>query len=143
MGNHQGFDFFPPLKDNDTDNKKWALFLEAVLSHYREEKDGVIEFTPADDIVFAVGEHPWLPGPNKGHRFRRFSAKVSGSLCGNVRHYLQMVEEICESHFGYPSRVRHWREYGNEGEPEAFYEWSQVLEEQGGWKGILTVEPPS
>jgi len=92
-----------------------------------------MKFTPAGDIVFTVGEHPWLPGPTKGHRFRRFSAKVSGSLCGNAKHYLPTIEEICERHFGCPSRIRHRSEYGYEGEPKAFYTWDQVYEEQGVW----------
>ena len=73
-------------------------------------------------IVFQQGEHPRLE--LDGHRFRRFSAKISGSLCGNVEKYLNEIKIIAEEHFGW--RVHPWNELNHLTMDNMIYGWDEV-----------------
>lgn len=119
MGIDRGFDLHPPLEKKADDMELWASFLNAVQKHYEEKGDTVMRIDEQGNIVFKVGEHPTLL--RQCHRFRRFSAKISGSLCGNVEKYLIEVERIAKKYFG--SRVVPWSEWiGDFG----VYGWDEV-----------------
>jgi hypothetical protein len=96
--------------------------LDEVKQKYRDDDNMTIDEWGA--IVFTVGEHPTLL--KDGHFFRRFSAKISGSHCGNVGQYLDEVLIIAKRHFG--TRVCFWSEYGYESEPEPMYGWREVYD---------------
>ena len=61
---------------------------------------------PTISIVFKAGEHPLLPF--EGHKFLRFSAKISGSHANGVQKYIDTVIQVAQVHFG--SRVKAWNE---------------------------------
>lgn len=121
MGIDRGFDLHPPLERNADDMELWASFLNAVQTHYEEEGDTRMKFDKQRNIVFQVGEHPTLL--RQCHQFRRFSAKISGSLCGNVEKYLIEVERIARRYFG--SRVVPWNELYDDNHFGA-YDWNEV-----------------
>ncbi len=97
MGVDEGFDLYPPLENNDTDNEKWDHFLSNVISYYEEKADSNMTFNADGDIVFTQGEHPTLF--RKAYRFRRFSATIYGRNAGNVSEYLREVREIARGTF--------------------------------------------
>ena len=125
MGVDKGFDFYPPLTDSDVDKVSTALpdnvvkeylFQTTSLKYrpsgrpflmksekYKTDDNMAIE---RDAIVFKQGEHPCLE--LDGHRFRRFSAKISGSHQGDVETYLDEIKIIAKRHFGW--RVHLWHE---------------------------------
>ena len=78
-------------------------------------------------IVFKQGEHPSLE--LDGHRFRRFSAKISGSNYGNVETYLDEIEIIAKRHFG--SRVHPWHDLDHLSRDNMIYGWDEVY---AAWK---------
>ena len=73
-------------------------------------------------IVFKQGEHPSLE--LDGHRFRRFSAKISGSHHGNVEKYLDEIKIIARRHFGW--RVLPWHELDHLSLDNRVYGWDEV-----------------
>ena len=77
-------------------------------------------------IVFKQGEHPRLE--LDGHRFRRFSAKISGSHHGNVETYLDEIRIIAKRHFG--TRVRPWNEMYYPSMDNMIYGWAEVYTAQ-------------
>ncbi|KAE9383538.1 hypothetical protein BT96DRAFT_1027167 [Gymnopus androsaceus JB14] len=122
MGIDAGFDFFPPIKANDPDaQSEWENFLNAVGKEYKDDPN--VKTRKNGDIAFDQGEGPFLP--KEGHKFRRFSSKVSGSHAGNVETYLKRVCALARAWFG-DGRVYWWSEYGYEGEPSAIYGWDEV-----------------
>ncbi|KAI7824077.1 hypothetical protein BC939DRAFT_476875 [Gamsiella multidivaricata] len=121
MGIDIGFDLFPPLENNEHDRSIWVSFIAAVEWAYAYDSQVVLM---ADRIEFEVGEHPTLP--YKGHRFRRFSSKISGR--SQAEPYIRHVLSIAESHFG--RRVHFWSEFRYEGEPEPIYTWPEVYAAQ-------------
>ncbi|KAF9030955.1 hypothetical protein BDZ89DRAFT_1064279 [Hymenopellis radicata] len=121
MGIDIGFDFFPPIDANNIgDTALWDLFLKDVIDEYR--RDPNVEVKENGDIQVKQSEHPILF--HEGHKFRRFSSKVSGRLAGDVQSYLTRVCSIARDHFN--DRVHWWSEYGYEGEPRAIYDWNEV-----------------
>ena len=78
-----GFDMVPALSDNDTDQQKWRNFLDAIRRHYHDDDTLAAQ---ANYIEFKAGEHSLLPF--EGHKFLRFSSKVSGRHAGNVEIYI-------------------------------------------------------
>ncbi|KAJ7720855.1 hypothetical protein DFH07DRAFT_304214 [Mycena maculata] len=124
MGVDRGFDLYPPLENTDADNEKWARFLDAVITHYEGENDPNLTFDSSRNIVFTQGEHPALQ--RKGHRFRRFSSKVTGSHAGNVEEYLATVQKIAKRYFG--DRVCPWNEYLDTFDERSwgYYKWNEV-----------------
>ena len=79
-------------------------------------------------IVFTQGEHPSLE--LDGHRFRRFSAKISGSHYGSVETYLDGVKIIAKRHFGY--RVHPWNELYTDAFENMCYGWNEVYAARDG-----------
>jgi hypothetical protein len=72
-------------------------------------------------IEFNAGEHPTLPF--EGHKFLRFSSKISGRGSEEAKEYINTVARMAQLSFG--SRVQHWSEmydqYGH-------YGWKEVHE---------------
>jgi len=97
---------------------KWSTFLDAVKEAYKDDKN--IMINQKGSIVCTQGEHPRLL--KDGHRFRRFSSKISGRHCGDVERYLDEVQRIAKRHFR--ERVHPWNEYGYE--DSTCYGWDEV-----------------
>ncbi|KAG6026858.1 hypothetical protein E4U41_001146, partial [Claviceps citrina] len=72
MGIDAGFDMVPRLSATGSDRLKWKTFLVHIEDEYLD--DPLVELKP-NYIVFKVGEHPVLPF--EGHKFLRFSSKIS------------------------------------------------------------------
>ncbi|KAK0609069.1 SET domain-containing protein 5 [Lasiodiplodia hormozganensis] len=90
------------------------------MDHYKD--DVQVEVKP-NYIEFKAGEHPLLPF--EGHKFLRFSSKISGSIASTtgVESYINTVTRIAKVHFG--SRVQPWNEcFDQYGE----YDWDEVNE---------------
>ncbi|KAF1837749.1 SET domain-containing protein [Decorospora gaudefroyi] len=118
MGIDAGFDMVPRLSKSALDRFNWDSFIRRVKEEYKD--DDRVEIKP-NYIEFNVGEHPLLPF--EGHKFLRFSSKISGSLCGDAQEYVSTVSLIAEVSFG--SRALCWSEiydqYGH-------YGWKEVHE---------------
>ncbi|WEW61399.1 hypothetical protein PRK78_006889 [Emydomyces testavorans] len=116
MGIDAGFDMVPRLSKGIADKHKWHSFLETIKERY--QNDARVEVKP-NYIVFNAGEHPMLP--LEGHKFLRFSSKISGSHAEGVQTYIDCVAQVAKLHFG--SRVRYWNDiWGQYG----FYSWREV-----------------
>ncbi|CAG8953446.1 hypothetical protein HYFRA_00010195 [Hymenoscyphus fraxineus] len=120
MGIDAGFDMVPSLSKGATDRLSWGQFIDHIKEHYKD--DNQVEIKP-NYILFKAGEHPRLPF--EGHKFLRFSSKVSGSIAAdtNVGSYIETVTRIAQTHFG--SRIRCWNEGGYE---YGTYKWNEVNE---------------
>lgn len=95
-------------KDDSNLNDLWSQFLDEVLTDFNDDpvvKPGELE------IIFEVGEHPALP--RAGYAFRRFSSKISGSVCKGTYPYVSRVYDIARKHFG--SRVNWWSNWDTMG----------------------------
>ena len=117
MGIDIGFDLFPPLEDTEHDQFIWSLFIAHVEMTYLNDS---VVVSMANRVEFEVGEHPTLL--YTGHRFRRFSSKISGR--SQAEPYIRQVLAIARFHFG--RRVHFWSEYGYEDEPQQIYTWTEV-----------------
>lgn len=120
MGIDAGFDMVPRLSKGIVDRHNWDRFINFIKNHYKD--DNQVE-TKSNYILFKAGEHPILPF--EGHKFLRFSSKVSGPTAAatNVESYIDTVTRIAKAHFG--SRARYWNDgFDQCGE----YEWAEVLE---------------
>ncbi len=117
MGIDAGFDMVPRLTEGAADKNNWASFIKAVKEYFKE--DDQVEFK-ANYIEFKIGEHPQLP--LEGHKFLRFSSKVSGSHAKGVQNYINVVIQIATEHFA--SQVRYWYDAIEAG----FYSWFEVNE---------------
>ena len=73
MGFDCGFDMVPRLNESKNNRDRWLVFIDVLKKMYNE--DPVFQVQPRV-IVFQVGEYPRLP--LEGHKFLRFSSKVSG-----------------------------------------------------------------
>jgi hypothetical protein len=116
MGVDAGFDMVPRLSKGAVDRQNWQSFIEATKQHY--QSDDLVEVKP-NYIVFNAGEHPLLPF--EGHKFLRFSSKISGSHAKGVMKYLNTVTQVAKCYFG--SRVRAWNEATDE---LGVYDWQEV-----------------
>lgn len=108
----------PRLTKGAADRQNWQKFIEIVKNRY--QNDDLAEFKP-NYIEFKAGEHPVLP--LEGHKFLRFSSKISGSHAEEVNDYIHTVTRIAKVHFG--SRARYWNEAGDNW---GFYSWQEVLD---------------
>lgn len=116
MGIDAGFDMVPPLSNGAVDRQNWQSFIKIIKEQY--QNDILVEVKP-NYIVFKAGEHPLLPFD--GHRFLRFSSKISGSHAKRVEEYIDTVTQVAKASFG--PRVRYWNEaFGELG----FYSWQEV-----------------
>jgi len=118
MGIYAGFDMVPRLTRSAVDQQNWQSFIDSVKERYKN--DGQFE-VKANHVVFKAGEQPQLPF--EGHKFLRFSAKISGSHQENVEEYLDEVGRMAQKAFG--SRICLWSELCDS---DAFYAWAEVIE---------------
>ncbi|CZT11988.1 uncharacterized protein RAG0_15988 [Rhynchosporium agropyri] len=120
MGIDAGFDMYPRLSKGIVDRQNWGRFIDFIKEYYKD--DTQVEIEP-NYINFKAGEHPRLPF--EGHKFLRFSSKVSGSTAAdtNVDSYIDTVTRIAQTRFG--SRIRFWHEGADE---FGVYNWNEVYE---------------
>jgi hypothetical protein len=120
MGIDAGFDMVPPLSKGVVDRHNWSRFIDMIKEHYKG--DTQVEIKP-NYINFKVGEHPTLPF--EGHKFLRFSSKVSGAIAkaSRVQQYIHTVTRVAQGYFG--SRIRYWNEAADQ---LGVYDWNQVHE---------------
>ncbi|KAI1134487.1 SET domain-containing protein [Hypoxylon sp. FL0543] len=92
----------------------------------------------ADDVQDWTGEHPRLPF--EGHKFRRFSSKITGSTATstNVDQYISMVTSMAKMIFGY--RVQTWNELADQ---LGFYGWDEVYSMMETWDKPDEAKPDS
>ncbi|TLS20636.1 uncharacterized protein PpBr36_11065 [Pyricularia pennisetigena] len=115
MGLDAGFDMVPPLENNSMDNQRWLRFITAVKEAYKHDEQVRVE---VNVVHFHAGEHPLLPF--QGHKFRRFSSRISGP-CSDVYDYLETVSYLARQYFG--AQVVLWDESSGE---DGFYDWGEV-----------------
>lgn len=98
-----GFNMVPRLSKGIVDRHNWGRFIDIIKEQYKD--DARVEIKP-NYIVFKAGEHPILPF--EGHRFLRFSSKVSGAFAAasEVESYIDTVTLVAKAHFG--SRVQYF-----------------------------------
>jgi|SRR5271168_311288 len=116
MGYDCGFDMVPRLEDTPSNATKWKIIIDAVrqMSIY----DPVM-VTRDRYLEFEVGEHPLLPF--EGHKFLRFSSKVSGPITYKARPYIEAVYKISKREFD------EWVQFWNEGiDVYGHYDWVEV-----------------
>lgn len=120
MGIDAGFDMVPPLSKGIVDRHNWRKFIDFIKEHYND--DAQVEIKP-NYINFKAGEHPKLPF--EGHKFLRFSSKVSGAIAAasGVERYINTVTRVAQVHFG--SRVQYWNEGADQ---RGSYDWNKVHE---------------
>ncbi len=116
MGIDAGFDMVPRLSKGAVDKQNWRSFIKVIKERY--QNDDLVEIKP-NYLEFKVGEHPLLPF--EGHKFLRFSSKISGSHAKGVGEYIGTVTRVAQVSFG--SRVRCWNEAADE---LSFYDWQTI-----------------
>ncbi|KAI0447430.1 hypothetical protein F4803DRAFT_499645 [Xylaria telfairii] len=118
MGADAGFDMVPRLSQGNEDRRKWERFLEGLKQYYADDER--VEFGPRV-VQFKAGEWPSLPV--EGHKFLRFSSRITGATAANtgVDKYLREVRAFAKAVFG--GRIRPWNELSDVG---GFYRWDFV-----------------
>lgn len=118
MGIDAGFDMVPRLSKGIADRENWDRFIDFIKEHYKG--DAKVEIKP-NYIIFKAGEHPILPF--EGHKFLRFSSKVSGltAAASGVESYISTVTRIARVRFG--SCVQYWHEGADK---FGYYDWNEV-----------------
>jgi len=116
MGIDAGFDMVPRLSNGAVDKQNWQSFIKVIKERY--QNDDLFEIKP-NYLKFKAGEHPRLP--YEGHKFLRFSSKISGSRAKGVEKYIDTVTRVAQLIFG--SRVQYWNEIA---ENRGFYGWEEV-----------------
>ncbi|KAI1455479.1 SET domain-containing protein [Annulohypoxylon moriforme] len=118
MGIDAGFDMVPRLSKEKKDQQAWESFINSIRDYYKD--DPQVEIKP-HCIEFNAGEHPTLPF--QGHKFLRFSSKVSGRIAEStgVSKYIDMVTRIAKIFWG--SRVQYWNEAADQW---GHYDWNEV-----------------
>ena len=133
MGIDAGFDMVPRLSKGAVDKQNWQSFIKVIKERY--QNDDLVEIKP-NYLKFKAGEHPLLPF--EGHKFLRFSSKVSGSLAKGVEKYIDTVAQVARVRFG--SRVQYWNEAADRW---GFYSWQEVNNSIESYKqvgnGVLNV----
>ncbi|KAK0930476.1 hypothetical protein LTR48_004010 [Friedmanniomyces endolithicus] len=134
MGIDAGFDMIPRLTRGAVDKNDWSSFIRQVREYY--EKDQRVDVRP-NYLLFTTGENPMLPF--EGHKFLRFSSKISGSHAAstNTNSYIRTVTRIATAHFG--SRVRPWDESVDQ---NGHYSWTEVHETIGSYEQPDEDGPP-
>ena len=120
MGIDAGFDMVPRLSKSIKDKEDWDRFMSIINQEYKDNAQ--VEVT-SSYIVFKAGEHPMLPF--EGHKFLRFSSKISGNIAGatGVFSYIRKVTRIAKEQFG--PRIKYWDETA---EQHGYYDWRDVHE---------------
>ena len=116
MGIDAGFDMDPRLSKGAVDQQNWQSFIKVIKERY--QNDNLVEVKP-NYLKFKAGEHPLLPF--EGHKFLRFSSKISGSHAKGVEKYIDTVTQVAQVNFG--SRVRRWNEAAD---VQGFYSWPGI-----------------
>ncbi|TRX87804.1 hypothetical protein FHL15_011297 [Xylaria flabelliformis] len=118
MGADSGFDMVPRLSQGNQDRREWERFLEGVKQYYADDEQ--VEVGPRV-IQFKAGEWPSLP--MEGHKFLRFSSKITGATAAKtgVENYIREVQELAKAVFG--GRIRPWNELFD---VWGFYRWDFV-----------------
>ncbi len=116
MGIDAGFDTVPCLSKGGVDKQNWQSFIEVIKERY--QNDDLVDIKP-NYLQFRAGEHPMLPF--EGHKFLRFSSKISGSHAKGVEEYIDTVTRVAQLSFG--SRIRCWNEAADE---QGFHDWQEV-----------------
>ncbi|KAH8197076.1 hypothetical protein TruAng_008746 [Truncatella angustata] len=118
MGIDAGFDMVPRLSRGTEDCLKWNNFIDLVKQFY--DADEQVEIG-THAIKFKAGEHPSLPV--EGHKFLRFSSKVSGRIAREtgVEAFIQKVTIMAKASFG--ARIQFWDESDDQ---LGFYDWTSV-----------------
>ncbi|KAI0183968.1 hypothetical protein EV127DRAFT_457200 [Xylaria flabelliformis] len=118
MGADSGFDMVPRLSQGIEDCRKWERFLEVVKQYYADDEQ--VEIGPRV-IQFKAGEWPSLP--MEGHKFLRFSSKITGAIAvkTGVENYIREVRGFAKAVFG--GRIRPWNELSD---VWGFYRWDFV-----------------
>lgn len=98
------------------DKQNWQSFIEFIKISY--QNDDLVEIK-SDFLEFKAGEYPRLP--LEGHKFLRFSSKVSASHAKGVEKYIDTVTWVARAHSG--SRVHYWNEAADRG---GFYSWQEA-----------------
>jgi hypothetical protein len=129
MGIDAGFDMIPRLTKGAVDRQNWKSFIARIKEFYKD--DDLVEVKP-NYLVFKVGEHPLLPF--EGHKFLRFSSKISGSHAKEVEKYLDTVTRVAKVNFG--SRVRAWNEAADE---RGVYNWQEVHDSFSSYEQVCHV----
>ena len=126
MGIDAGFDMVPRLSKELLIDTLGTRIYQLHQSHYKD--DTQVEIKP-NYILFKAGEHPILPF--EGHKFLRFSSKVSGRIAAatSVESYINTVTRLAKLHFG--SRVQYWNEGADQ---RGKYDWNEV------WESIRSYE---
>ena len=116
MGFDCGFDMVPRLDASKSNKDRWLAFIDVLKKVYNE--DPVFQVQPRV-ITFQVGEYPRLP--LEGHKFLRFSSKVSGPRTAAAEPYIRQVYRVAREIFG--QQVQFWHElHDNLGH----YDWDAV-----------------
>ncbi|KAJ0107043.1 SET domain-containing protein 5 [Diaporthe amygdali] len=120
MGIDAGFDMVPRLSRDVADKLVWSRFIDLIKMCYFEDDQLEIK---SNYILFKAGEHPMLP--LEGHKFLRFSAKISGQIAieSRVEAYIKGVARLAKDRFG--SRIQFWSEAFDEW---GYYDWNEVNE---------------
>jgi len=126
MGIDAGFDMVPRLSKGAVDRKNWQSFIKITKERY--QNDDLVEIKP-NYIEFKAGEHPLLPF--EGHKFLRFSSKVSGSHAKGVEEYIDTVTGFARATFG--SRVQPWHEGADKW---GVYGWQEVRDSIRSYKQV-------
>ncbi|KAI0903494.1 hypothetical protein F4823DRAFT_618288 [Ustulina deusta] len=118
MGADAGFDMVPRLSQGNEDRRKWEQFLEGVKQYYADDEQ--VEVGPRV-VQFKAGEWPSLP--MEGHKFLRFSSKITGGTAAKtgVENYIREVQAFAKAVFG--GRIRPWNELCD---VWGFYRWDFV-----------------
>lgn len=130
MGYDAGFDLYPPIDENNTeDNQRWSKFLKEVVDRYWQ--DTVFCIYPHENttmIYFRVGEYPSLP--LKGHLFRSFRSRTASFVTSRINRAEEYILSVCgiaKRYFG--DRIVFWDEMEEEEGP---YHWTEIDESDRG-----------
>lgn len=118
MGIDAGFDMVPRLSRGTADTQNWGRFINVIKDHYKD--DAQVE-TTTNCILFKVGEYPSLPF--EGHKFLRFSSKVSGATGSRALRYINTITALAKANFG--SRIQYWSDAFDQ---LGHYNWDEVNE---------------
>ncbi|KUI59135.1 SET domain-containing protein 5 [Cytospora mali] len=135
MGIDAGFDMVPRLSRGIVDKQNWDSFINQIKELYKD--DAQVEIKP-NYIVFKAGEHPKLP--LEGHKFLRFSSKISGRIASETRveSYINAITRVARARFGF--RIQYWNECADQ---HGYYDWNEVHESVRSYEQPDEVEIPT
>lgn len=108
----------PRLSQGIQDRMKWQQFLNGVKQFYADDE----RVNVGPRVIYSkAGEWPSLP--LEGHKFLRFSSKITGRIAAEtgVESYIKNVMAMAIASFG--GQIRLWNELSDE---FGFYRWDFV-----------------